>query len=198
MCGASQHCADRFCLQQFLGPITYPAALIALDHVSKLARALAERFSRWRTILDTEQDSCFSSDAEVASVCRILIADDSAAVRAQVRALLETHHHLEVCGEAADGSEAIAKTKALHPDLVILDISMPVIDGFEAARVIHKFFPDVRILIFSIHKSNQLMKEALDIGAAGYVPKSEGQQLLKAIETILRDGHYSGSTAAYA
>lgn len=145
-----------------------------------------------------DKESCFSSAPGTPGVCRILIADDSPAVRAQVRALLEDRKDLEVCGEACDGTEAIEKTKELQPDLVVLDISMPVIDGFEAARVIHKFFPDVRILIFSVYKSNQLIKEALAIGAVGYVPKSEGQQLLKAIDMVLRDGHYSGSTAAYA
>jgi len=145
-----------------------------------------------------DKESCLSSAPGKPSVCRILIADDSAAVRAQVRLLLEDRKDLNVCGEARNGAEAIEKTKQLHPDLVVLDISMPVVDGFEAARVIHKFFPDVRILIFSVHKSNQLVKEALAIGAVGYVPKSEGQQLLKAIDTVLRDGHYSGSTAAYA
>jgi two-component system nitrate/nitrite response regulator NarL len=143
-----------------------------------------------------QKNSCFSAGAN--RTCRILIADDSAAVRAQVRSLLDDRRDLEVCGEAVNGAEAIDRTKALQPDLVILDISMPVVDGFEAARVIHKFFPDVRILIFSVHKSNQLMKEALDIGAVGFVSKSEGRQLLKAIDTVLRDGHYSGSTAAYA
>ena len=145
-----------------------------------------------------DKESCFSSAPGTPSICRILIADDSVAVRAQVRALLENTTGLEVCGEASNGAEAIEKTKELQPDLVVLDISMPVVDGFEAARVIHKFFPDVRILIFSVHKSNQLIKEALAVGAVGYVPKSEGQQLLKAIDTVLRDGHYSGSTAAYA
>lgn len=145
-----------------------------------------------------DKESCFSSAPGTVSICRILIADDSAAVRAQVRALLEDRKDLEVCGEACDGAEAIERTKELQPDLVVLDISMPVVDGFEAARVIHKFFPNVRILIFSVHKSNQLIKEALAIGAVGYVPKSEGQQLLKAIDMVLRDGHYSGSTAAYA
>lgn len=145
-----------------------------------------------------DKESCLSSERGTPGVCRILIADDSAAVRAQVRAILEDRKDLKLCGEASNGAEAIDKTKELQPDLVVLDISMPVVDGFEAARVIHKFFPDVRILIFSVHKSNQLMKEALALGAVGYVPKSEGQQLLKAIDTILRDGHYSGSTAAYA
>ncbi len=75
---------------------------------------------------------------------------------------------------------------------------MPGTDGFEAARVIRKFFPKIRILIFSVHQSQDLMKEAAEVGAVGYVEKSESQQLLKAIETILRDGQYAGSTITYA
>ena len=76
---------------------------------------------------------------------------------------------------------------------------MPGVDGFEAARVIRRFFPDVRILMFSVHKSNDLMKQVLDMGVAGSEKhKSQGDQLLKAIETVLRDMRYSGSTAAYA
>jgi DNA-binding NarL/FixJ family response regulator len=130
--------------------------------------------------------------------CRILIADDDSAVREQVRQIVESREGFKVCGEAADGAEAIERTKQLKPDLVILDISMPGVDGFEAARIIRKFFPDVRILMFSVHKSNELKKHAMEVGAAGYVEKSEGEQLLKAIETVLRDGHYYGSTAAFA
>ena len=129
---------------------------------------------------------------------RILIADDDAAVREQLCLLLESRERFQVCGEAESGTEAIERTKELHPDLVILDVSMPGVDGFEAARVIRRFFPDVRILMFSVHKSNDLMKQALDMGVAGYVNKSEGYQLLKAIETVLQDMRYSGSTAAYA
>lgn len=104
----------------------------------------------------------------------------------------------DVCGEASNGAEAIERAKELQPDLVILDTSMPVVDGIEAARVIRKFFPEIRILIFSVHKSKALVQEAIKAGAAGYVVKSEGQQLLNAIESVLRDGYYAGSTAAYA
>jgi len=112
--------------------------------------------------------------------------------------LLETREGFEVCGEATNGAEAIDRAKELQPDLVILDVSMPVADGFEAARVIRTFFPEMRILMFSVHNSKKLMEEARKAGAAGYLVKSEAHQLLKAIEIVLRDGHYSGAAAAYA
>jgi len=143
-------------------------------------------------------EHCFSLKFGTKSRCRILIADDDADVREQVGLLLKTREDFEVCGEASNGTEAIERTKQLQPDLVILDISMPIVDGIEAARIIRKFFPEIRILIFSVHRSKELVHEAIKAGAAGYVVKSEGQQLLKAIEAILRDGYYAGSTAAYA
>lgn len=129
---------------------------------------------------------------------RILIADDEDAVRKMVRALLESRADFQVCGEAANGAAAIDKVRELRPDLVILDISMPGVDGFEAARIIRKFFPKVRILIFSVHNATQLMKDAQDIGVSGFVEKSEsGQVLLKAIDTVMADRRYFGAMAGY-
>lgn len=129
---------------------------------------------------------------------RILIADDNDAVRQMIRSLVESREDFQVCGEAADGMEAIDKAKQLKPDLVILDITMPRVDGFEAARVIRKFFPDIRILIFSVHKANQLMKELLETGVNGAIDKSESHMLLQAIDTVLRDGRYFAAAAGYA
>jgi DNA-binding NarL/FixJ family response regulator len=106
-------------------------------------------------------EDCFSIKPGAKNRCRILIADDDPDVREQVGLLLQTREGFEVCGEASDGSEAIERTKELQPDLVILDISMPVVDGIEAARIIRKFFPEIRILIFSVHKSKELVQEAI-------------------------------------
>ncbi len=129
---------------------------------------------------------------------RILIADDNDVVRQMIRSLLESRDDFEVCGEAANGMEAIDKAKQLKPDLVILDITMPQVDGLEAARVIRKFFPDIRILIFSVHKANQLMKELLETGVNGAIDKSESHMLLQAIDTVLHDGRYFAAAAGYA
>ena len=116
---------------------------------------------------------------------RILIVDDHEAVRAGVRAILQSREGLEVCGEAANGREAVAKAQKLLPDLVILDITMPVLDGFSAAREIHKLLPNVAILLLSMHESPNLMNIAKSSGASGYVSKSEGAaMLLRAVDSV--------------
>jgi DNA-binding NarL/FixJ family response regulator len=112
--------------------------------------------------------------------------------------LLQSRPDFEVCGEAKDGAEAIRMTKELKPDLVTLDITMPNVDGFEAARVIRKFFPEVKILILSVHRASQMLEEAKKIGANGFVTKSEhGQALLNAIDTVLQDRKYFAASAGY-
>jgi two-component system, NarL family, nitrate/nitrite response regulator NarL len=119
---------------------------------------------------------------------RILVADGHEMMREAVRGILESRDDLEVCGEAADGKECIRKTRELKPDLVILDLSMPVIDGLETARIIRKFFPRIRILIFSVHQKSAFVEEAKAIGVAGVVNKLEKSQvLLRAVDAVLQD-----------
>jgi two-component system response regulator NreC len=116
---------------------------------------------------------------------RILIVDDHEAVRAGVRVILSSREGLEVCGEAANGREAVAKARQLMPDLVILDVTMPVLDGFSAAREIHKLLPDVAILLLSMHESPNMLNIAKSSGASGYVAKSEGAAvLLRAVDAV--------------
>ena len=92
---------------------------------------------------------------------------------------------IEVCGEAANGQEALAKALQLRPDLVILDITMPVLDGFSAAREITKRLPGVGILLLSMHESASMVNVAKSSGARGYVAKSEGiANILKAVDAI--------------
>jgi DNA-binding NarL/FixJ family response regulator len=115
---------------------------------------------------------------------RILIVDDHEALRAGVRTVLE-NHGFEVCGEADNGQEAMSRALQLRPDLVILDITMPVLDGFSAAREIHKRLPGVGILLLSMHESASMVNVAKSSGAQGYVAKSEGiARLLKAVDAI--------------
>jgi DNA-binding NarL/FixJ family response regulator len=115
---------------------------------------------------------------------RILIVDDHEALRAGVRSVLESRG-IEVCGEAANGQEALAKALQLRPDLIILDITMPVLDGFSAAREIHKLLPNVGILLLSMHESASMVNVAKSSGARGYVAKSEGiARILKAVDAI--------------
>ena len=114
---------------------------------------------------------------------RILVADDHEAVRRGLRSLLETQAQWKVCGEAEDGNDAVEKTKSLKPDLVILDISMPNLSGFGAAKLIKELSPDTAILVYSMHRSQAFLDEARRIGVDGYVAKSEdGATLLMAVD----------------
>jgi len=115
---------------------------------------------------------------------RVLVVDDHEALRAGVRAVLESRG-IEVCGEATNGQEALTRALQLRPDLIILDITMPVLDGFSAAREIHKRLPGVGILLLSMHESASMVNVAKSSGASGYVAKSEGiGRILKAVEAI--------------
>jgi DNA-binding NarL/FixJ family response regulator len=115
---------------------------------------------------------------------RVLIVDDHEALRAGVRAVLESRG-IEVCGEATNGQEALTKALQFRPDLVILDITMPVLDGFSAAREITKRFPGIGILLLSMHESASMVNIAKSSGARGYVAKSEGiARILKAVDAI--------------
>jgi two-component system, NarL family, nitrate/nitrite response regulator NarL len=122
---------------------------------------------------------------------RILIADDHEAVRKGVCAILSSRADVEVCGEAENGKETIEKANALRPDLIILDITMPVLNGFEAALEIRKTLPKVPILILSMHESNHLIGEAKRIGVKGYVTKTQvASTLLEAVDKLLRHGTF--------
>jgi DNA-binding NarL/FixJ family response regulator len=115
---------------------------------------------------------------------KVLIVDDHEALRAGVRSVLESRG-IEVCGEAANGQEALAKAIQLQPDIVILDITMPVLDGFTAAREITKRLPGVGILLLSMHESSSMVNVAKSSGARGYVAKSEGiARLIKAVDAV--------------
>ena len=117
---------------------------------------------------------------------RVLIVDDHEAVRKGVCAILSSRVDIEVCGEAVNGEEAMVKAKELKPDLIILDVTMPVLNGFDAAREIQKILPKVRILMLSMHESKQLVEEAKRLGVHGYVSKTQaGDVLLTAVDTLI-------------
>jgi two-component system nitrate/nitrite response regulator NarL len=119
-------------------------------------------------------------------MARILIADDHAMMRRGLRTAIEPHVGWEVCGEATNGLEAFEQTKLLKPDLVILDVSMPVLNGLEAAHRISMTMPEVKILLFTMHNSPQFAKDVTKTGAHGYVCKASGEELLtQAMETVL-------------
>jgi two-component system nitrate/nitrite response regulator NarL len=119
-------------------------------------------------------------------MARILIADDHAMMRKGLRTAIEPHAGWEVCGEASTGLEAFEQTKLLKPDLVILDVSMPILNGLEVAHRISMSMPEVKILLFTMHNSLQFAKDVSKSGAHGYVCKASGEELLtQAMETVL-------------
>jgi DNA-binding NarL/FixJ family response regulator len=118
---------------------------------------------------------------------RILLVDDHPIVRQGLRTLLEARSGWEVVGEASDGIEALDKVDSLRPDVVVLDITMPRLNGLETCRSIHQKPKngDVEVLFVTQHDSPQMMREALDAGARGYVVKSNAaRDLLEAVEVV--------------
>src|SRR5580692_3614969 len=116
---------------------------------------------------------------------RILIADDHDIVRRGIKSLIESRPEWKVCDEAHSGREAVAKAEERKPDIVILDVSMPELNGLEAARRIRKVSPNSEILILSMHYSDQLIKEILDAGVRGFVVKSDSDRdLVVAVESL--------------
>lgn len=125
---------------------------------------------------------------------RILIADDHEIVRHGVRNLINHEDDLEVVWEAHDGREAVRLASKNHPDVAILDLVMPDLNGMEATRQIRKASPDTKILVFTMHETERLVQEVFQAGAHAYVLKSEaGRLLIQAIRTVLRGEHFFSS-----
>jgi len=116
---------------------------------------------------------------------RILLADDHEIVRRGLRALLERHEGWEVCGEASDGREAIEKALQLNPDVVIVDIGMPNLNGLDTTRQLLQHDPQFKVIVLTITDSDQVIREALDAGARGFVLKSDAaRDLVSAVEAL--------------
>ena len=116
---------------------------------------------------------------------RILLVDDHPIVRQGLKTLLEGHSGWEVIGEAADGAEAVEKAKNLSPDVMVLDVTMPRMNGLEACRLLRQECPGLEILFVTQHDSPQMMREALEAGARGYVVKSNAaRDLLAAVDAV--------------
>ena len=116
---------------------------------------------------------------------RILLADDHEIVRRGLRVLLEKHEEWEVCGEASDGLDAVEKALRLKPDVVILDIGMPLLNGLDTTRQLLQHDPHFKIIVFTITDTDQVIREALDAGARGFVLKSDAaSDLVYAVEAL--------------
>jgi len=116
---------------------------------------------------------------------RILIADDHGLVRRGARAVLRSRRGWRVVGEAANGLEAVQKVKKLKPDVAVVDIGMPELDGVEVARQIRETVPGTKVLVLTMHESDQMVRRALEAGARGYLLKSDLTECLeKAVEAV--------------
>lgn len=117
---------------------------------------------------------------------RVLVVDDHLLVRCATRRQLEDIPGLQVVGEATNGLEAVALTRTLKPDLIIMDICMPTLDGIEATRRIKAEFPDTHIIVLSSHEGNPFHQQALEAGASGYVVKGRPvEQLTSALTPLI-------------
>jgi len=116
---------------------------------------------------------------------RILIADDSPVVRKSIRRLLETNPEWEVCGEAANGQEAIDQAMILTPDIIVLDLVMPVMDGLQAARRMAVIAPKIPTVMLTMYASDQLRTEASEVGVQSVISKSQSASLVETIDALL-------------
>ena len=130
---------------------------------------------------------------------KVLIVDDHAIMRDGIKALLNVHDDIEIVGEASEGKEAVDKTQILNPDVVIMDIAMPMMDGLEATRRILKKSPRVKIIILSQYDDKKYILASIKAGSAGYLPKRAlGMELVSAIRALHQGGSYLYPTAANA
>ncbi len=133
------------------------------------------------------------------SKIKILVVDDHAVLRDGIRALIGLHDDVEIVGEASEGKEAIEKVKELAPDVVIMDIAMPGMDGLEATRRIRKKHPKTRVLVLTQHDNREYILSAIKAGASGYVPKrAVGSELISAIRAVNKGDSFLYPSAAAA
>jgi DNA-binding NarL/FixJ family response regulator len=122
---------------------------------------------------------------------KIIVVDDHAVIRRGVQGILRAFPEWELCGEAADGQEAIRLAESLKPEIIIMDVSMPGLNGLEATRIILNILPDTKILLLTLHSSTELVRSAFRAGARGYVLKSDAEhELVRALNVLAGDGTY--------
>ncbi|MDR3570076.1 MAG: response regulator transcription factor [Syntrophobacteraceae bacterium] len=128
---------------------------------------------------------------------KVLLADDHDIVRAGLRRVLEECGEIAVVAEASDGKQVIGKVKDQCPDVVVVDISMPLLDGFEVISQLHSQYPQLPVLVLSMHEEEQYVVRAIGLGAKGYISKrSAPEQLVSAIKKLHSGGYYLSESAA--
>ena len=128
---------------------------------------------------------------------RVLVADDFEPLRRFVSSTIAKLPQLKLVGEASDGLEAVQKTKELQPDMILLDVNLPKLNGFEVARRVREHIPQLKIIFFSGDRSFDIAEDALRMGAVGYLVKSDaGRELIPALEATLQGKYYFSSSLA--
>jgi DNA-binding NarL/FixJ family response regulator len=122
---------------------------------------------------------------------RVLIVDDHAVIRRGVQGILSTYPEWDLCGEADNGQDAIRLAGELEPEVVIMDVSMPGMNGLEATRIIHDVLPETKVLLLTLHSSSEFVRSAFRAGARGYVLKSDAEnELVRALNVVIGEGTY--------
>jgi DNA-binding NarL/FixJ family response regulator len=121
----------------------------------------------------------------------VLVVDDHAFIRRGVRSILEPFPEWQLCGEAENGQQAVQKTSELSPSVIVMDVSMPILDGIAAAEIIKRKYPQTHIVLLTLHNSQELLRKGFQAGARGYVLKADADdELLKALRVVVGDGSY--------
>ncbi len=122
------------------------------------------------------------------SSTRVLLSDDHSFMRRGLRTILESTKQYEVCGEAADGAQTLELATRLEPDILIMDISMPPPNGLEVALRLRRELPETKILLITMHDSEEMLRAAAAVGASGYLLKSDAEELLMVALQRLEEG----------
>jgi DNA-binding NarL/FixJ family response regulator len=122
---------------------------------------------------------------------KVIVVDDHAVIRRGVQGILSAFPEWELCGEAENGQEGVKLAETVRPEIIIMDVSMPGLNGLEATRIIHNMLPDTKILLLTLHSSTELVRSAFRAGARGYVLKSDAEhELVRALNVLAGDGTY--------
>ena len=128
------------------------------------------------------------------TVPKVLIVDDHAFIRRGVQGILKASPEWQLCGEADNGNDAVRMTKELNPEAIVMDVSMPGLNGVEATRAIRKTNPNVKIVLLTLHESAELVRTAFQAGINGYLLKTDSEQeLLQALNIVIAQGTYVSS-----